>query len=203
MSTELDDAVELLDRALAYTRVALAGVTDESLANPTPCDGWRLGRLLAHMEDALDTFIEAASGAVRVDPPRPADTQVGILREKACTLLGAWVRGAPAEVSVGGVGLDGALLVGTAALEVTVHGWDVGQATGRGASIPADLASELLDLAGRVVTDTDRGGRFRHARPVSADAPPDARLLGYLGRHLTGPPGQIPHDSGVPPRRPS
>jgi uncharacterized protein (TIGR03086 family) len=198
VSTELDDAVELLDRALAYTRVALADVTDESLANPTPCAGWALARLLAHMEDALDTFIEAASGTVRVDPPRPSATRVGTIREKACTLLGAWSRGAPAEVSVGGVGLDGALLVRTAALEVTVHGWDVGQATGRGAPIPAGLAGALLGVAGRVVADTDRGGRFRHARPMPSDAPPDARLLAYLGRHPTGPPGQRIQDSDVP-----
>jgi uncharacterized protein (TIGR03086 family) len=203
VSPALDDAVELLERALGYTRVALADVTDEALGNRTPCAGWRLGRLLAHMEDALDAFIEAASGTVRVDPPRPTETRVDALREKACTLLGAWARAAPAEVQVAGVGLDSSVLVGTAALEITVHGWDVGQATGRGAAIPEDLARRLLEVAQEVVDDTDRRTRFRRSRPVSADATHEARLLAYLGRHLTGPPGQIPHDSDVSRRRSS
>jgi hypothetical protein len=92
------------------------------------------------------------------------------------------------------------VLVGTAALEITVHGWDVGQATGRGAAIPEDLARRLLEVAQEVVGDADRRTRFRRSRPVSAESTHEARLLAYLGRDLTGPPGQIPHDSGTAPR---
>ena len=199
MNPALDDAVELLDRALAYTRVALADVTDEALCNPTPCAGWRLGRLLAHMEDALDAFIEAASGSVLVDVPSPAGGRVDALRDKACALLGAWTRGAPPEVSVAGRDLDSSLLVATAALEITVHGWDVGQATGRPAPIPPELALRLLDVARRVVDEADRGTRFGRPRPTAGDASHDIRLLAYLGRHLTGPPGHFRADYGASP----
>jgi uncharacterized protein (TIGR03086 family) len=187
----LGDAVELLDRSLAFTRVALADITDEALARPTPCSAWSLGHLLSHMEDALDAFTEAAAGSVRVDPPGPACDQVGVLREKACALLGAWIRATPAEVVVGDRALDPGLLVGTAALEITVHGWDVSQATGRTARIPDELAAGLLPIARRVVYPTDRGSRFDHPRPTAAGASHDIRLLAYLGRHLTGPPGPI------------
>ena len=62
---ELDGAVGSSDRVLGYTRVALADVTDDVLARPTPCSEWTLGELLAQMEDALDAFIEAAAGVVR------------------------------------------------------------------------------------------------------------------------------------------
>ena len=183
MNPELDDAVELLDRALAYTRVALADVTDEALARPTPCSTWTLGVLLSHMEDALDAFTEAAAGSVRVDAPAPAADRVGALREKACVLLGAWTRAAPAEVVVGDRGIDPGLLVATAALEITVHGWDVAQATGRRSPIPEELAAGLLAVARRVVDPADRGIRFAHPRPVAAGASHETRLL--------GPPGQI------------
>lgn len=192
MNPALDDAVELLDRALAYTRVALADVTDEALARPTPCAAWTLGRLLAHMEDALDAFTEAAAGSVQIDPPGPASDRVGALREKACTLLGAWTRATPAEVVVGDRALDSGLLVSTAALEITVHGWDVSQATGRPARIPEALAAGLLRVARQVVDPADRGTRFDDPRPTSRGASHDTVLLAYLGRRLTGPPGQIP-----------
>ncbi|MCW2842299.1 MAG: hypothetical protein JWN22_215 [Nocardioides sp.] len=191
MTTALDRAVELLDRALGYTRVVLADVTDRQLDHSTPCAGWSLEDLLRHMEDALDAFTEAASGVIGVSGPRPASTRVGVLHEKACALLGAWSRAEPAAVAVGDLELASPVLVAAAALEITVHGWDVGQATGHGARIPEDLARALLPVAGRLVDPTDRGVRFARPRPTAADAPYDARLLAFLGRHLTGPPGRV------------
>ena len=66
MTTALTGAIELLDRALGYTRVVLAGVPGADLDRRTPCRDWNLGQLLAHMDDALDAFTEAAGGAVDV-----------------------------------------------------------------------------------------------------------------------------------------
>jgi uncharacterized protein (TIGR03086 family) len=192
----LDGAVELLDRSLAYTRVMLTDVGPGNLDRPTPCTGWTLGRLLAHMEDALDAFTEAAAGRVEIGPVPPTATRVEALREKACALLGAWTAARPLStqrVQVGDVDLDAPLLVATAALEITVHGWDVGQATGRGTPIPQELARQLLPVAQGVIHPADRGTRFGAALPVPAAAPPDQRLLALLGRtedlNLTGPPG--------------
>lgn len=191
MRPELDAAVELLDRALGFTRVVLAGITARDLDHPTPCAGWDLEELLGHMEDALDAFTEAAGGVVVVHPAAPAATRAGVLQEKACALLGAWNVAAPDEVAVGDRGLASPLLVGTAALEITVHGWDVAQATGHRSRIPEELARALLPVARRVVAPSDRGVRFDHPRPAASDAPYDVRLLAFLGRHLTGPPGQV------------
>jgi uncharacterized protein (TIGR03086 family) len=189
----LTGAVELLDRSLAYTRVVLADVRPDLLDRPTPCTGWDLARLLAHMEDGLDAFCEAAAGRVEVDPVPPTETRVEALREKACALLGAWTAARPAAaVEVGGVGLDAPLLVATAALEITLHGWDVGQATGRRTPIPPDLARGLLAIAGHVIDAGDRGPRFADPRPVPGTAEAGARLLAWTGRtpdQMTGPRG--------------
>lgn len=182
MNAALDGAVELLDRSLAYTRVALADVRPDNLDRPTPCAGWDLGRLLAHMEDALDAFTEAAAGRVEVDPVPETTTRADALREKACALLGAWTSARPAAVQVGEAALDAPLLVAAAALEITLHGWDVGQATGRGARIPDDLARGLLAIAQHLIDTTDRGPRFAAPRPVDDRAGHDARLLAWSGR---------------------
>jgi uncharacterized protein (TIGR03086 family) len=192
VSAALDGAVELLDRSLAYTRVLLADVRPDNLGRPTPCAGWTLGHLLAHMEDALDAFTEAAAGRVEVEPVPETSTRVEALREKACALLGAWTAARPASerVEVGDLGLDAPLLVATAALEITVHGWDVGQATGRRTRIPDDLAEGLLTVAQHVIDPADRGPRFACARPTPPEAASDVRLLSWTGRapaHMTEP----------------
>ena len=206
MTSQLDGAVELLDRSLAYTRVVLADVRPDHLARPTPCAGWPLDQLLAHMEDALDAFTEAAAGRVAVDPVPATSTSIEALREKACALLGAWSAARPAvdptdpatgpaseQVAVGDLGLDAWLLVATAALEITVHGWDVAQTTGRCTRIPDDLAAGLLPVAREVIDPVDRGPRFASPRPAGTAATSDERLLAWTGRavgtarHMTEP----------------
>lgn len=186
MTTALGGSVELLGRSLDYTRDRLERVHSGLLDRPTPCAGWRLDDLLTHMEDALDAFTEAAGGAVVVRAGARGVGQVAVLREKGCALLGAWHRPAPGDVVIEAVAdrvdLVSPLLVATAALEVTVHGWDVGQSTGDGAPIPEDLAGELLPVAHRVVGPGDRGTRFAAARPVASDASYDVRLRAFLGR---------------------
>jgi uncharacterized protein (TIGR03086 family) len=182
VTTALAGAVELLERALGYTRIVLVGVADADLRSPTPCQDWDLGRLLAHMDDGLDAFAEAAAGFVDV-PSRPwSSVRIDRLQEKACILLGAWAGAAPDQVRVGGAALATDLLVSTAALEITVHGWDVGVATGRPARIPESLAERLLSFADLVVVESDRGVRFADPVPVPVDAPADQRLLGFVGR---------------------
>jgi uncharacterized protein (TIGR03086 family) len=193
MSTALEGAVELLERSLAYTRGTLADVRPGLLDRPTPCAGWTLGRLLAHMEDALDAFTEAASGRVQVEPIPQTSTRVDALREKACALLGAWTAARPAteQVAVGDLGVDTSLLVDTAALEITVHGWDVGQATGSRTPVPHDLARALLPVAHDVIGSLDRGRRFACPCPARPGAAYDEQLLAWTGRgvaHLTEPP---------------
>ena len=88
------------------------------------------------------------------------------------------------------------LLVSTAALEVTVHGWDVGQSLDDPARIPAELARHLRSVALGVVTPADRGPRFAPPVVTTPDAPPDQALLAHLGR-AGGPPGQTWR---IPPR---
>jgi uncharacterized protein (TIGR03083 family) len=120
---------------------------------------------------------------------RPAADRVAGLQRRACALLGAWSGAAPGPLRVvlGDRVLAGPLLVRTAALEIAVHGWDVGRATGRAAPIPEQLAGALLATAVRVVGPADRGVRFAPPRPAAPGAAYDAPLLRFLGRDLTGP----------------
>lgn len=185
--------VELLERAIGYTRGSLALVTPDLMGAPTPCAGWDLRALLVHMHDSLTSLHEAGSARrvrVRVDPVPPADL-VGALCLRACQLLGEWsadwdltrtTPGLSRDVVVDGRPLTVPVLTSAGALEVTAHGWDVATACGVRRPIPDELASELLRLAPVLVTEADRPARFGPALRPPFGASPGERLLAYLGR---------------------
>ena len=85
-------------------------------------------------------------------------------------------------ILVGDQPLPTDLLVSTAALEIAVHGWDVGQATGLDHPLPDDLARRLLPVARRMVADEDRAERFSAPVAPAPGAGWSGQLLGYLGR---------------------
>jgi uncharacterized protein (TIGR03086 family) len=180
------DALELLERALSYARISLSTVGPDR-SGPTPCAGWSLTDLLAHMDDGLDAFLEAAGGVVRVPVGRSAPARPGadleLLQTKACDLLGVWSGRTPPRVEVGDRSLPAELLVRAAALEIAVHGWDVARATGADRHLPEDLAQALLPVAGLVVAPADRPERFGPARAPQAGTGASEALLGFLGRH--------------------
>ena len=179
-------AVELLERAIGFTRGTLVTITPQLLDRPTPCSRWRLHQLLDHMADSLDAFTEASAGLVPIKPAPMGDHPVEALKEKACALLGAW--SSPAAQSrlaqsiwVDDARVDAGVVLSAAALEIVLHGWDVGQATGAGVPLPEELASDLLPLARELLTDADRGVRFGEERSPT-DGSASAGLLAFSGR---------------------
>ena len=181
-SPAADPGVELLQRALDYTRGALATVRAEHLCDPTPCDLWRLGDLLAHMEDALDAFAEGAEGAIDLHSaaPAPVEERLETIRTKACGLLGAWASAPAPVVLVGGQAVPVDTIARLAAVEITVHGWDVHQTTGSAEPVPAALAEELLPTA--FTLGLDQHGEFGPPVAVPSGAGPARRMLALLGR---------------------
>jgi uncharacterized protein (TIGR03086 family) len=177
--------VALLERAINYTLGSLRLVRPEALAHPTPCAGWDLRSLLRHLDDSLAALTESAEvGQVDLAPaPAPFADPVAGLRDRASRLLGAWTTQRREVVRIGAAPLYAAVVSGTGAIEVAVHGWDVGRACGYRRPLPAPLADELLDLVPFVVTGADRAGLFGPSLAVPAAADPSARLLAYLGRH--------------------
>jgi len=174
---------DLLERAVTYTLGALRAVPATALGLPTPCRGWPLRVLLAHVDDALLALHEAAElGRVPLDPgDEPADPAAAA-RERAHLVLGAWSRPPRGSVSVAGADLATGLLTGAGAVEVAVHGWDVARTLDRDHPLPATLAEDLLELSPLLVTDLDRPARFAPPIPLPRGAPAGDRLLAFLGR---------------------
>lgn len=180
--------IGLLERAIGYTLGSLLLITPDAMARPSPCVGWDLRALLRHMNDSLKALHEAGdAGRVELSSADsygdPEADPVMTLRNRACTMLGAWTNADGRDwVTIEGCPVTGGVVTATGALEITVHGWDVAQAVGQPRPIPPALAEELLPLASLLVTDADRPGRFAAPLQVSPAAAPADRLLAYLGR---------------------
>ncbi|MDQ0602948.1 uncharacterized protein (TIGR03086 family) [Streptomyces canus] len=171
---------ELLERSLAYALGSVAVVGAAGLGRATPCAGWDLGELLEHLDDSLDALHEGLTGG-RIGPLPQSDRVCGF-RTRACAVLGAWAAGPPDLVHVGERPLDVRVMGAVGAVEIAVHGWDVARACGRSRPFPVALAAELLPIARCVVSEEDRGVRFAEPVAVPSCAPPDVRLLAFLGR---------------------
>ncbi|GAB3417197.1 DinB family protein [Flindersiella endophytica] len=184
--------IGLFERAVGYTLGCLQLVRPSLLDRPTPCAGWDVRALLAHMNDSLLALHEAiAHGSVGLDPyddfGDPAADPVATLKNRACALLGEWSaageRTSPPEpVAIADLVLTTELVAGTGAIEVAVHGWDLARACGADRPIPLGLAADLLPLVPFFVTEEDRPIRFAARVPVPRDAELGDQLLAFLGR---------------------
>ena len=176
----------ILAGAISYTLKAVALITPGDLSRPTPCPAWDLGLLLRHLCDSIGALDEAiGNGHLALepcaDPNRTVDDPVETVKDRAADLLCAAFTGPAHLVDVAGFPLPGALVVAAAAMEITVHGWDVYVACGHGRRIPAGLAVPLNRLTPLLITD--RKGLFASPVAVPPCARPGDRLVAYLGRH--------------------
>lgn len=179
-------AVELLERAIAYTRGSLLLVTEADLHRPTPCRAWSLLDLLRHMDDSLEAFTQAAHARTLSLVPAGTDAVGGELIDtichRACGLLAHWLPEPVGGVVVGEFSVPREVLGGAGALEITLHGWDVARSLGADRPIPPALALDLWPVAREHITDDDRPEPFGPALVVPDGASPQERLLAHAGR---------------------
>ena len=173
--TDLIDAHARVLRTSAGI-VARAGVAD--LDRRTPCAGWDLRALLAHMIGQNYGFASAAEGdgdpAVFADRP-VGDDPAGTIRPRSS---GSWPRSRrPAWPSArsfmavirGGMTLPGATVVRMHLVDYVVHGWDVAKTLGVDATYDTDVLEVALAVA-EAVPDASRSDDERAPfRPYRAD----------------------------------
>ena len=195
----IDDIRPLHRIAVLASVDVVSTVTPEDLALPTPCAGWDLADLLAHMTVQHRGFAAAARGhgddetlwrtdtvaaAVSADP-------AGAYAEAAAAVLDAFAGADVLDVSFAlpelgpGAAFPAAMAIGFHHVDYVVHGWDVARTLGRSYDLPDEVVAAAVPLA-FVVPDGD----FRTADgavfgPVieSTGQPGDLdRILAHLGR---------------------
>jgi uncharacterized protein (TIGR03086 family) len=177
----------LLAEAARFALESTRAVTPAQLSRPTPCQGWDLRMLLLHGCDSLAALQEGmTSGCVRLTADVPGKAQqlnpAGTFCDRLSALLAA-SGGLPCgDIGIGGHDLGPGLLTAAGALEIAVHGWDIGATCGAARPVPARLAVHLLALAPLLVTSADRGLLFAAPVDPGPAACPGEQLTAFLGR---------------------
>lgn len=187
----VDNAIQLdqLARSFAAVGSLIDAIQPGQWSAPTPCLDWTVHRLVEHVVGKNLVF--AAVLAEQPLPQRgggmPSGQFASAYRESAAVLLDAFGRpGVLDRVYQGPLGgASGAERLKIRMYDLLAHGWDLAQALGRPADLPADAAEESLAFAradGRAVQPG--GGCFGPARPVADAAPALDRLVAFLGRDV-------------------
>jgi uncharacterized protein (TIGR03086 family) len=200
MRMHTNEDVRPLHRIAVQASVdVVSTVTADDLAKPTPCAGWNLADLLAHMTVQHRGFAAAARGhgadeaiwqpgtiaqALAADP---AGTYSAAAAEVIDAFAGDDVPDRQFALPDFGPGavFPGAIAIGFHYVDYVVHGWDVARTLGRSFQLPADVVAGVVPLA-LMVPDGDfrtiDRAPFGPAVPSSDPADELDRILAYLGR---------------------
>ena len=178
-----DATLDLGPQTRVIARLA-QGVSDEQLADPTPCPDCAVRNMLGHLLGLSVAFRDAA----RKDLGVTTDTNPGAaapdlhpdwreaLPKVLDELAEAW-RDPAARTGMtraGGIDLPGEVAAAVAVDELVIHGWDLARATGQDYT-PDPAALQLShDFLLAAAEDPSRGGGI--FGPVVA-VPPEAPLL--------------------------
>jgi uncharacterized protein (TIGR03086 family) len=169
-------------------------VTASDLERPTPCTGWTLRRLLAHMVGQNYGYAATADGEIHdgaVFADRPvSDQPAADYAASALALMEAF--GAPSLVRKtlflpevrGGMSLSAPMAIGFNLVDVVAHGWDVAKSLGIPAEFDADALRVALKVAKAVPAEAQslhERSPFRPSVPISSSSMLD-RVIAALGR---------------------
>ncbi len=182
---------DVLDRAHAALRRAVAGVGPDDWNAPTPCQQWTVTQVLQHAagdQRGYAGFL-TQEGFPTYDPFAPSGTldgaAVDLLEPALAAASAAFAEVAPDAVDVPVPLPQGPLpawlAVGACALDAGVHSWDIAVATGQTPGLDDALAEELMKVAVEIVEPL-RGFAYSPALDGPDDAGALDQLLRYLGR---------------------
>ncbi|MDA1368067.1 TIGR03086 family metal-binding protein [Glycomyces algeriensis] len=201
----MTDLLPLHRQTMTIATAVVQQVREDQLRAATPCAGWDVSQLLAHMIGQNHGFASAARGEV-FDPAAWADRPVATAPGEAFAASAAEV--VDAFTSEGALERDWPILVGADKsvqvagkqalgfhfIDYVVHAWDVAVSIGLPVEFDDDLLDAVLLLAAEVPLDgPTRNGPyapFAPAVPIGAGQGDLDRLLAILGRDPAWKPAQ-------------
>lgn len=192
-NSENVDLVALDARAVRTSVDLVAQATEQDLDRPTPCRGWTLYGLLAHMATQHHGFAASARGESDLAPWRLrslGDDPVGAYRAAAEDVLAAFAVEGLSERKVvlpefsPTMTFPALQAVGFHFIDYVVHSWDVARTLGLPLEFEPDLLEAAMGIAKTVPGDESRlapGAPFGPEVPWSGDSSLD-RIVALLGR---------------------
>ena len=198
MRIEFSDCRPLHRIAVLNSIDVVDATTPADLNRPTPCTGWSLLDLLAHMTVQHRGFAAAARGSgADAEVWRPENARASVVAHPAGTyadaardVLDAFAADGVSEATFAlpdfgpGATFPGSVAMDFHFIDYVVHGWDVAATLGIPYALPADVVTAALPVA-LFVPDGDYrctdGAAFGPAVDVEG-ADGLERILRHLGR---------------------
>lgn len=191
------------ERVVRATVDVVAQISPSDLSLSTPCAGWDLSDLLAHMIAGHQGFAAAAAGrgadrdAWRSRPL--SDDPIQTYAQAAESVITAFAAPDVLErdfllPEIASRPFPGRTAIGFHLIDYVAHGWDVARTIGAAYELPADILAIALPIAAAVPDGESRrapGAAFAPRLPGPGGTPLD-RILALLGRRT---------DDNVVPRR--
>ena len=188
------DSVMLLQRVVDETTQVVNDVSEDQMANPSPCEGWTVRDVLNHITGGATMFaISAEQGSVPDellgqlmggdnlgnDPKGAwlvaanramlAFEQPGVLEKMVKLPFGEMPAGVALNIAV---------------FDVLTHAVDIARASGQSVD-DTELIETALAVGHQMIGPELRiPGVFDPEQPVAADAPAEDRLLAFAGRKI-------------------
>lgn len=162
----------------------------------TPCEGWRVADLLAHVLGQYHGFALAASGEPTVVAdfrPRPVRPEELVAAYAAATERVSAAFAAPGvlerefwlpEIRDGGP-FPASAAIGFHLVDEVAHAWDLARSIGVPVSFDAEVSKVALAIAVRVPDDAESrapGSAFGPGHRLESAAPVLDRIVALLGR---------------------
>lgn len=184
----------LLQRVVDETSRVIDHVSDDEMANPSPCEGWTVRDVVNHITGGATMF------AVSVEQGKVPDDEIGRLMggdNLGDDPKGAWNVAAEHAlaaferpdamdtiVTLPFGEMPGRVALGIAVFDVLTHAVDIASATGQSLQ-DLDLVETALSMGHQMVgPELRQPGVFDAEQPVAADAPAEIRLLAFAGRRV-------------------
>lgn len=161
----------------------VAGVRD--WAAPTPVAAWRARDVVEHLVGWLPGFLSGGGVTLAVHGPTVAEDPVEAWSAHASAVQ-ALLDGPQAEQEFShpqvGPHRLGAAIDQFYTVDVFLHTWDLARATGQDDRLDPEFCAVLLEGMEPWDEVLRSSGQYGPRVPVPDDAPPQDRLLGFIGR---------------------
>ncbi|MFI7601286.1 TIGR03086 family metal-binding protein [Actinoplanes sp. NPDC049681] len=169
----------------AFAKLA-AGVRPDQLALKTPCPEWSVRDLIDHVVKGNLMFTRVITGA---EPPAVdvgADPDAAVLASSKALYEAASAEGVLTQIFKTPMGeRPGGRLIAIRINELSLHGWDLAQATGQGFELPDPVIATCFQVLQAILPEDRTSTPYDAEQPAGPDASPTQRLIAFAGRSVT------------------
>jgi uncharacterized protein (TIGR03086 family) len=161
----------------------VASVRPDQIAIQTPCPEWSVQELVGHVVKGNLMFTRLFTGAEPPAVDAVGDSVAAISVSAKALREAASAEGALEHIFSTPMGeRPGGRLMAIRVVELSVHGWDLAQATGQSFELPEAIVETCFQVL-RAMLPADRNGLpYGAEQQAGPEASPTQRLVAFAGR---------------------